>query len=122
MEAYYDQKPDVLQAAGNGSYLYRYNIEEVTQEQENETISQWKCEEVRVWAPLSANKIVAAVLTDKWAVNSEQKYQNEYNAAQMGIYDEATAAEKVEAYKTFLSERAKLKAAVESDCEALGVK
>ena len=28
--AFYDEKPSVLEAVGNGSYIYRFNIEEQT--------------------------------------------------------------------------------------------
>ena len=29
MQAFYDSKPPYLEAVGNGSYVYRFNIEEV---------------------------------------------------------------------------------------------
>ena len=50
MQAFYDSKPPYLEAVGNGSYVYRFNIEEVVTEltEENageEKVSQWKCEE-----------------------------------------------------------------------------
>ena len=32
MQAFYDNKPSVLEAVGNGSYRYRYDIEEVVPE------------------------------------------------------------------------------------------
>ena len=42
---------------------------------------------------------------------------NEYNSAVMGLYDEDTAARKIDAYKAFLQTRAELKAMVEADCK-----
>lgn len=130
--AHYDSMPSKLEAVGNGSYLYRYGIQE--QEVENTSQSgtgeqpartQWVCEEVTVWAPLTADKVVQVVLTSKWDKDREQKLVNEYNGAQLGIYGSKTSAEaraKIQAYTDFLTERAALKAQVDADCEELGIR
>jgi hypothetical protein len=95
------------------------------EEQGGEQVTKWQCEEVTVWAPLTANKIVKTVISSKWDSDREQKLVNEYNAAQLGLYggsktsDEAKA--KIQAYKDFLEARAALKAQVEEDCEELGI-
>lgn len=133
MKAFYDEKPSVLESVGNGSFLYRRNIEEQTVEQHAEGVdepveakTQFTCDEVTVFAPLTSNKITEAVIADRWPSSYEQKLVNEYNAASLGLVggsksnDEAKA--KIEAYKSFLSERAELKAQVDADCEALGIK
>ena len=124
MAIYSDNQPLKLEAVGNGSYLYHYNIEEVdrpAQEGEETTGKQFKYEEVTVWAPLTANKITQKVLTSRWDSDYEQKLVNEYNSAQMGLLSEEEAARKTEAYRAFLTERAALKAQVDSDCEELGI-
>lgn len=127
MLAFYDNKPSVLEAVGNGSYRYRYNIEEVIPEVTEENIneehtSHWKCQEVTVWLPLSSNGITEAVISDKWENNYEQKLVNEYNAVQLGIITGEEAEERVAAYKAFLTARAALKAQVDADCEELGIR
>lgn len=127
MLAFYDNKPSVLEAVGNGSYRYRYNIEEVIPEVTEENIneehtSQWECQEVTVWLPLSSNGITEAVISDKWENNYEQKLVNEYNAVQLGIITGEEAEERVAAYKAFLTARAALKAQVDADCEELGIR
>lgn len=124
MKAFYSQKPKVLEAVGNGSYLYRYNITEEQIEATEQTgqQTQWSCEEVTVWAPLSANKITEKVLTEKWDNNYEQKLVNEYNAAVMGMLSEDVAQKRKDAYMTFLQERAELKTIVDNDCKEMGVK
>lgn len=130
MIAFYDNQPTKLEAVGNGSYVYRFNIEELvpvlTEENaEEEKVSQWKCEEVTVWSPLSSNKITEAVITEKWDNNQEQKLVNEFNAANLGMYggtkttDEAKA--KIAAYKDYLSARSVLKTQVDNDCLELGI-
>lgn len=132
MQAFYDNQPKKLEAVGNGSFRYRYNIREeekpVEASENSETAQeaqaqpQWVCEEVTVWAPLSANKITEKVLTERWDGNYEQKLVNEYNSAQMGLLSEEEAAARIEAYRAFLTERTALKSQVDADCAELGIK
>lgn len=132
MKAFYDNKPSVLEAVGDGSFRYRFNIradEKPAQGSENSDTSehaqpqtQWVCDEVIVWTPLSANKITEKVLTERWDSNYEQKLVNEYNSAQMGLLSEEEAAMRTEAYKDFLTERKALKSKVDADCAELGIK
>ena len=126
--ANYDSQPSKFEAVGNGSFLYRYNIQEVENApaQEGETPStHFECEEVTVWPPVTSDKITKAVLANTCDVNREQKLVNEYNAAQLGLYGAKTsdeAKEKIQAYKDFLELRANLKSVVDADCEELGIK
>lgn len=123
MEAIYDNQPEVLGALGNGAYRYRWNISEVEMEiGHDEVAKKWQCEEVTVWPTLTANKITKAVISEIWPSDYEQKLVNEYNAAQLGVYDEATATKKVEQYRAFLVERNRIKAQVDKDCEVLGIR
>lgn len=128
MTAYYDSKPAAIEAVGNGSYRYRFNIEEVVAEVTEDNIkeekaSQWRCEEVTVWAPLSANKITQRVISEKWDADTEQKLINEYNAVQLGIItDNDEAAERTEAYRAFLTERTALKQQIDADCELYDIR
>lgn len=126
MKAYYSHKPSKIEAVGNGSYLYRYNIiegqTETTEQTEQTEQTQWSCEEVTVWAPLSANKITEKVLTERWDGNYEQKLVNEYNSAQMGLLSEEEAQTRIEAYKMFLQERTILKTQIDNDCKEFGIK
>lgn len=127
MKAFYDNKPSKLEAVGNGAFRYRYNIEEVIPELTDENLgdlhtSQWVCEEVEVWLPLSSNKITSAVISDKWEKNYEQKLVNEYNAAQLGVITGDEAQARVAAYTEFLSARAALKEQVDADCAELGIR
>lgn len=126
MQAFYDNKPSILEAVGNGSYYYRFNIQEIESDTENnESSTKWSCDEVIVWAPISANKITETVISDMWNANYEQKAINEYNAAQLGIYGEITGEEaqaKINAYKQFLKTRSELKKQIDEDCAELGIR
>lgn len=121
--AFYDAKPSKFEAVGNGSYIYRWDIEEVkvesTEEQSDEV--QYSCLEVVVWAPITSNKIMKEVMSEMYPNNREQKYINEYNSATLGVYSDDVAAEKIQAYKDFLVERDGLKSQVDSDCKELGI-
>ncbi len=127
MAAFYDSKPSVLEAVGNGSFLYRWDIKEVTSDnntQSEEKKTQYSCEEVTVWEPLTSNKITQAVITSKWDANYEQKLVNEYNAAQLGLYGTKTSDEakaRIQAYTDYLKERATLKTQVDADCKEQGI-
>lgn len=127
MKATYDNEPSVLEAVGNGSHRYHYDIKEVKTESAEkssgaESRTQYECQEVIVWEPITSNKITEAVIADKWDSNQEQKLINEYNAIQLGITtDKAEIASKTAAYKEFLAERVRLKAIVDADCKMLGI-
>lgn len=124
MKAFYDNQPSKLESVGNGSYHYRYNITEIEKPSQGEDVeqTQWECEEITVWAPLSANKITEKVLTERWDSNYEQKLVNEYNSAQFGMMSVEEATKRINAYKEFLIARAALKALVDFDCKELGIK
>ena len=131
MIAFYDNKPSILEAVGDGSYRYHFNIIEIipevmspTNDMQEEQRTQWQCQEVIVWSPVTSNKITEAVITEVCDHNYEQKLVNEYNATQLGLYGELTSEEAkkhINAYKEFLDTRAALKAQVDVDCAKLGI-
>jgi hypothetical protein len=127
MKVIYDNEPSVLEAVGNGSHRYHYDIKAVETESAEKSSgtdsrTQYECQEVIVWEPITSNKITEAVIADKWDGNKEQKLINEYNAIQLGITtDKAEITSKTAAYKEFLVERARLKSLVDADCKTLGI-
>ena len=132
MLAFYDNRPSVLEAVGDGSYRYRFNIIEINievmsstdKDVQEEQRTQWQCEEVTVWSPVTSNKITKAVITEVCDHNYEQKLVNEYNAAQLGLYGSKTGEEAkkhIAAYTEYLNTRAALKAQVDADCAELGI-
>lgn len=121
MKSYSNKRPSTLEGVGNGSYLYHYDIEETKQVMGDEEIVMFEYEEVTVWGPLTSNKITEAVITEQWDANYEQKLVNEYNSAQIGMYEQEEAEMKIKAYKDYLNERARLKKIVDDDCLILGI-
>ena len=130
MVAFYDNKPSIFEAVGDGSYIYRWNIEEVqVSEQANEGEQeagsnrvQYRCEEVLVWGTVTSNKITQAVISDIAGSDHEQKLINEYNAAVLGLLSSEEADRTISAYKAFLERRAAIKAQVDADCAELGIR
>lgn len=130
MVAFYDNKPSIFEAVGDGSYIYRWNIEEVqVSEQANEGEQeagsnrvQYRCEEVLVWGTVTSNKITQAVISAIAGSDHEQKLINEYNAAVLGLLSSEEADRTISAYKAFLERRAAIKAQVDADCVELGIR
>ena len=71
--AYYDALPPKFEAVGNGSYIYRWDIQEeavpqqIMAEDEDQPVAevshtQYSCYEVIVWATVTSNKITEAVI------------------------------------------------------------
>lgn len=110
---YSDTIPITIEKDGDGSYLYRWDIKEETREMGDDMapVISYSYNEVRVWATLTANKILEVCINALWGKDVEQKKLNDYNAAQLGILDLSY----VESYKTFLNERKALKDRVDSD-------
>lgn len=121
MKAYYDSKPLVLEAVGNGSFRYRYDIKEMHSFGEIE-MTQWECEEVIVYQPITSNAITASVIADKYPQSYEQKLVNEYNASQNSMYSEEESKIHIDKYMAFLKDRMLLKAQVDKDCAELDIK
>lgn len=117
MQALFDHRPQVLEAYGKDIYRYRYDIEDTS----TEDGIQFSAQEVKIYAPISANKITAAVIADRWDSDYEQKLINEYNAAKLGLYPDEEAQAKEQAYTAFLTARSALKSQVDNDCAALGI-
>ena len=123
--AYYDERPSALEAVGNGSYFYRWDIKEESvpagnmgsETQENRI--QWSCNEVVVWAPITAEKLKEAVIRASYGEDKELKLVNEYNSYQMGVSGEDNS----EAYKAYLKERTELKRGVDNALDSFnGIK
>ena len=132
--AHYSEKPSIYEAVGNGSYLYRFDIKEVTPAAQGQPASEgetpaeprssWECEEVKIYAPVTANKVTQAVVEHKWGQDHEQKLVNEFHSAELGLYGDKKskeAQEKINNYKNFLIERRAIKEEVDKNCAELGI-
>ena len=129
MKTQSDHELSRLDAVGTGSYQYRWDIHTEVQEQPSEdgegvtTRLVWVAEEVTVWMPLTSNRITAAVITEAFPADYEQKLLNEYNAANLGMIPDAAETEKRrQAYTDFLRRRAALKKEIDDLCAQQGIR
>lgn len=98
MKANYTNKPDTMEAVGNGSTRFRYNIVEAD--------NCYNCDEVIVNGAVTAEKVISALIAELWGNGVEQKLINDYNEFKAGLSDDADAETK---YLEFLRERKVLK-------------
>ena len=119
----FDNKPNKLEPFGRGSFLYVFNIEEdnITLDNEN-IIHNWKADTVKVYAPLSSNKILKAVLEEYYGQDKELKLINDYNSVTAGIALEEDKEVVIAKYQDFLAKRIAIKRQVEEDCKELSIK
>jgi hypothetical protein len=115
--ATYDFKPSVYEANGDGSYTYRWDIKEVQSDASTDTgdaqerKANWECNEVIIWATVTREKLIAAVLSALWSSDYESKLVNDYNAAKFGRLDSSY----IKKYEDFIKQRKTVKRQVERD-------
>lgn len=115
--AIYDNKPEIFSSNGDGSYTYRWNIIAFKLDEE----TKWECNEVIVWATVSANLITQAVINQLWGKDYEQKLLNDYNAAKEGLTQGLQAEGHIQSYIDFLSQRKAIKEQIDIDCATLNI-
>ena len=76
MKSVSDDKPNVFQNLGNGSWFYNYDFKEVDQpqevDQENVPVKKsWECESVKVWGIPTSKTVKKAVISNTWDVTQE---------------------------------------------------
>lgn len=83
---------------------------------EDTDTAQWSATVIRAFAPLSQNKFIESAMSLIYGNDYEDKLINEYNAANLGIYDEETSRSMIERYKVFLDNRKAMKQEIERIC------
>jgi hypothetical protein len=102
----YDNQPERLAKVGNGSYLYRWDIEAIEKENPEGTAhTMYECFEVLVWDEPNAKKVIEAVIEAMWPPSVEAKLINDYNAANENVLSEDFKQQ----YLSFIIERNKIK-------------
>ena len=110
---HYDFQPEKLQANGDGSYTYRWDIKEV----QVSSVAKWACDEVVVWCTVTNDKLKEAVINHLWGSDKEAKLINDYNAVQLGILSSDFA----DPYVEYLSKRKEMKDQIDADCVELQI-
>lgn len=124
MRAFYSEKPAAFVANGDNSYMYHWDVVRIEAAGDGERTGgsgSWQTEEVQVYAPLTANKVLEAVIEEEYPKSREQKLVNDYNAVALGVATGDDAKEKTAAYTAFLERRKALKECVDADCKEFGI-
>ena len=119
MRAYYDSQPAKFEAVGDGSYYYRWNIQQYQMSEPSDgeltggsVRTAWQCDEVIVWEPMTVEKVINAVIRSKYSVDEEMRLINEYNAYQQGG---TVMRDIVAEYQEYLTYTANARATVMAD-------
>lgn len=88
----------------------------IQQEPTAEDTAQWSATVIPAFEPLTQNKFIESAMSLIYGNDYEDKLINEYNAANLGIYDEETSRAMTERYKAFLTNRKAMKQEIERIC------
>ena len=115
------QKPLTFHDLGDGTYHYNYNVKSVIEKdpQTQTETPTFKYDQVIIHGTPTYNKIVAAVIRDKYTIDKELSLINNYN-----LYQQDAAKQDVKAlteYKTYLAERESIKEFGKKDCADYGI-
>ena len=100
MKAYYDQQPERLTIDNDGTYVFRWNIKEITEEER----TQWQCDEVRCSGNPDIKKVKLAINRDSYDADREFSIINKYNSHQLGVIVNPDAVDNYTGYLNFLKE------------------
>lgn len=111
--AFYDVKPQALEAVGNGNYLYRWDIQEeeilseIVQEQSDEPIEpckrvQYSCCEATIIGTPTYDKCVEAVIRDKYTAEQEMALVNKYNSYQNSVTIDSAGVDEYNDYLKYI--------------------
>ena len=109
---YYDSKPSCIAAVGDGSYLFRWDIqEERIVVDEGVEVTQYSCCESTLSGVPEYGKCIVSVLRQDYSVDDELALVNKYNAYKQGIIDDASIEGE---YAEYLSYVDKVKSMVDA--------
>lgn len=108
MKSLSDIKPCTLLDAGSGKWLYNYSIKEIVKEEK----TSYECEQIEFPGEPTYEKIVAAIIREKYTESAELSIVNKYNAHVLGVVINPDA---VETYKSLLAFVAEIKSIVKND-------
>ena len=93
----------------------RLGIQQEPTSEDTDT-AQWSATVIPAFEPLTQNKFIESAMSLIYGNDYEDKLINEYNAANLGIYDEETSRSMTERYKAFLTNRKAMKQEIERIC------
>lgn len=115
MKSISDNRPDVFQDLGNGSYYYNRNIQEKTETREDGSEHHYfEYDSTLFWGQPEYAAVVKACIREETDETQEFAMVNAYNAFKLGLTEDQTAEDE---YKAFLQHVAAIKAQVRWDID-----
>lgn len=117
MKSNSDDKPNVFQNLGNGSWFYNYNFKEIDQPKEvgQEDVpakKAWECDSVLLWGIPNIKDTTKAVIASIWDVTQEIDLANDNKRFELGISKDKSLQDN---YIAYLNKVEEIKQMVDSD-------
>lgn len=111
MKVFYNSQPDKFETVGDGSFYYRWNIQqyELSDSGDGELTGGgrtclWECEEVVIWNPMTVDRIIDAVIHSKYSIAEELAIVNNYVEYQNSSVAGSDAVTKYVEYISFVAD------------------
>lgn len=123
MKEQFSNKPEILTPADEISMFYRWNINEITIEDETSNpITLWEADSVLLYYPITKDNILKNVIKYYWDNDNEKKLINDYlSTFVIPNMDIILQELYINRYRDFITKRNELKNIIEADCQLLNI-
>lgn len=123
MKEQFSNKPEILTPADEISMFYRWNINEITIEDETSNPrTLWEADSVLLYYPITKDNILKNVIKYYWDNDAEKKLINDYlSTFVIPNMDIILQELYINRYRDFITKRNELKNIVEVDCQLLNI-
>lgn len=124
MKEQFSNKPEILTPADEISMFYRWNINEITIEDETSNPrTLWEADSVLLYYPITKDNILKNVIKYYWDNDTEKKLINDYlSTFVIPNMDIILQELYINRYRDFITKRNELKNIVEVDCQLLNIR
>lgn len=123
MKEQFSNKPEILTPADEISMFYRWNINEITIEDETSNPrTLWEADSVLLYYPITKDNILKNVIKYYWDNDAEKKLINDYLSTFVILNMDIVLQELyINRYRDFITKRNELKNIIEADCQLLNI-
>lgn len=123
MKEQFSNKPEILTPADEISMFYRWNINEITIEDETSNPrTLWEADSVLLYYPITKDNILKNVIKYYWDNDAEKKLINDYlSTFVIPNMDIILQELYINRYRDFITKRNELKNIIEADCQLLNI-
>lgn len=123
MKEQFSNKPEILTPADEISMFYRWNINEITIEDETSNPrTLWEADSVLLYYPITKDNILKNVIKYYWDNDAEKKLINDYLSTFVILNMDIVLQELyINRYRDFIIKRNELKSIIEADCQLLNI-